>query len=463
MTRDPIDLPPGDEEHDEALKEALGLPDRLPPLRLPTENELARLARDVPFLARARTLARWLGDGRPVEGDELDGGDVVEAARAAGLDIPGTVTTMRDVPGFVHLWGIAEETGFIEYEDDLARAGVALGEWPDGSVDEVLEVWEAAFASVLADSLLIDTDYVDPERGADLDFEGVSAALIVLVFLNRSEGLPVAELAEMLEETATADLSPRDADNAWQTWVGAHGNPAEVLLDRLAELGAVVIDDSEEEVRVKTTPLANWSLRNQLVDSGVEVPLTPPVAEMDAQDLIESAQGSTEEELNAEAEAWFELHDPLEAVRELLDVARNGGPFERMFGTSLAAQAGPVAAPVWREMLDEPELRPYAKMALAQLEGVDLYEAPAGLEMVLEDVAWMLTDVLATTIDSPEEIAGQLKESIPPGQEDELFAVMWRLPHPDAADVLTAIGAHHPDGKIAKSARKAAFKASSKR
>jgi hypothetical protein len=281
----------------------------------------------------------------------------------------------------------------------------------------------------------------------------------VLVFLNRGEGLPVAEIAKMIEETATADLPPREADEVWRTWTGAHGDPADVLLDRLAELGAVVVDEDD----VRTTPLANWSVRNLLVTSGVEVPLSPPVEEMDAKDLIESAQGSTEEELTEEAAAWFELHDPLEAVRELLEVAADAGPFERMFGTSLATQAGSVAGPVWREMLDVRELRPYAKMALAQLEGVDLYEAPAGLGLDLEDVAWMLTDVLATTLDSPEEIAGQLKESIPPGQEDELFAVMWKLPHPDAGDVLTAIGAHHPDRRIAKSARKAAFKASSKR
>jgi hypothetical protein len=472
MTRDPIDMPSDehDHEHDDEhedfdLKESLGLPDRLPPLRLPVADELAGLARDVPFLAQARRLAGWLEEGRRVEGDELGGADVVEAARAVGIEIPGIVTTMRDVPEFVHLWSVAEETGFIDFDEDeaandgVARPGDGLREWPDGTAEQVLDVWDAAFTGILADSLLIDTDYLDTDRGADLDFEGVSVALIVLVFLNRGEGLPIAELSTLLEETATVELSPREADVAWRTWIGAHGDPAEVLLDRLADLGAVVIDEDD----VRTTALANWSVRNMLVDSGVEVPLSPPVEEMDAQDLIESAQGSTEEELNDEAAAWFELHDPVEAVRELLEVARSGGPFERMFGTSLAAQAGSAAEPVWREMLDEPELRPYAKMALAQLGGVDLYEAPAGLEMVLEDVAWMLTDVLATSVDSPEEIAGQVKESIPPGQEDELFAVMWRLPHPDAADVLTAIGEHHPDRRIAKSARKAAFKASSKR
>jgi hypothetical protein len=39
---------------------------------------------------------------------------------------------------------------------------------------------------------------------------------------------------------------------------------------------------------------------------------------------------------------------------------------------------------------------------------------------------------------------------------------MWRLDHPDVADVLRALGDHHPDKEIAKAARKAAFKARSR-
>jgi hypothetical protein len=39
---------------------------------------------------------------------------------------------------------------------------------------------------------------------------------------------------------------------------------------------------------------------------------------------------------------------------------------------------------------------------------------------------------------------------------------MWRLDHPDVLEVLTLIGDHHPDKKIAKAARKAAFKATSR-
>jgi hypothetical protein len=41
--------------------------------------------------------------------------------------------------------------------------------------------------------------------------------------------------------------------------------------------------------------------------------------------------------------------------------------------------------------------------------------------------------------------------------------MMARVPHPQAADVLTAIGRYYPDKQIAKAARKAAYKAASRR
>jgi hypothetical protein len=103
-------------------------------------------------------------------------------------------------------------------------------------------------------------------------------------------------------------------------------------------------------------------------------------------------------------------------------------------------------------------------MALARIAGTEPEEMPPGLEPEPEDVGWLLTDVLAATSDAlgPEELAGELRQALPPGQEQAVFEVMWRLPHPNAHEVLTMLGEYHPDKKIAKAARKAAFKAYSR-
>jgi hypothetical protein len=58
-----------EDEEDISLKEAFGLPDRLPPMRLPSEAELAGMARGAPMMGQLRLLAEWLGPGRAVTED----------------------------------------------------------------------------------------------------------------------------------------------------------------------------------------------------------------------------------------------------------------------------------------------------------------------------------------------------------------------------------------------------------
>ena len=83
----------------------------------------------------------------------------------------------------------------------------------------------------------------------------------------------------------------------------------------------------------------------------------------------------------------------------------------------------------------------------------------------------MLTDALVTDgwaeLDDDAEydlaaLGERLREAIPAGQEPAVFEMMARVRHPDAASVLTVVGRHHPDKKIAKAARKSAYKAASR-
>jgi hypothetical protein len=133
---------------------------------------------------------------------------------------------------------------------------------------------------------------------------------------------------------------------------------------------------------------------------------------------------------------------------------------------------GELAEPAWREALDRIELRAYAKAALSEVSGGDPATASLpGLEPDARDVAWMITDTLAAEgwddlsdedDREPEELAKRLGEAIPAGQELAMFELMARIPHPEAADVLTVIGRRHPDKKIAKLARKSAYKAATR-
>ena len=114
----------------------------------------------------------------------------------------------------------------------------------------------------------------------------------------------------------------------------------------------------------------------------------------------------------------------------------------------------------WRRALDEPTLRPYAKIALAQFAGAEPGDVLPGLEPTLAELAWVTTDTIAATADAmePDELAQQIEMVVPPGQERPFFEQIWRLDHPSAHEVLATIGRHHPDKAVAKAARKAAYK-----
>ena len=452
-----------DFDEDENLKEAFGLPDRLPAMRLPALDELAALARKSPLLATAARLAEWAGPRRAVEEEgELTAADTIAAAAELGIEAgdPAAVTSMDDVPELVHLWDLTLNTGFLEDEGDdddpVVTAGEAVRQWRSGTDLEVLAIWSEALTFLMTESLEIDAD-LDEELGGDLDFYGAGVGLVTALFLARGEGVLVALADEVIREGATGELSAAEAAEAWAAWTRDHGGPAGVLLRRLSELGAVRLDDEDEGPVTRLTPLGSWAVREQLIASGVDLPLLPPPAEMTAADLVGAAEGASEEEFAAETDAWLALRETGAAARELLDFGAVAGPAERMTAVTAVRRLGDAAEPGWRAALDVPALRPYAKMALAD-------GAQPELEPQASDIAWLVADMLAAMPEElePDELAAEFAEAIPAGTEEALFDAMARLPHPDAAAVLTLIGEQHPDKKTAKAARRYAYKAASR-
>jgi hypothetical protein len=445
------------------LKEAFGLPDQMPPVRLPAPAELAAAARRAPLMAQLRRLAWWVGAGRAVTEDgELASGDAAEAAAELGLD----------GARLQYLWGLALDAVFIDLDEDETHAipGEFAQAWDEGDDDEVLDLWETVFALVIG-SALDDAADLDPDRSGELDFSGHGAGLAVTLFLARPDGLSVAEISEVIRTAATAELPPARAEKAWPSWVSAHGDPALLLLDLMAGLEAIQMADAEDGPLARLAPLGLAAVRAQLVGSGVEIPLLPVTEQMTAADLIAMADGASEAEFTAETAAWLSLRTAEAAARELLAVAAESDPASRILAVGVVVtELGAAAEPVWRDVLGQIELRGYARAALATLPDGEATASGPGLEPN-EDLAWMITDALAAEgwddLDDdaghePGTLARRLGEKIPAGQELVAFELMARVPHPAAANVLTVIGRHHPDKKIAKLARKSAYKAATR-
>jgi hypothetical protein len=458
------------------IKEALGLPDALPPIRLQPLPQLAARARTAPVARALALLADWVGkDGREVDED----GDLT----AEGL-ADAVITLGICEEDFTFLWEYALGVEWLVFDsdgEDRVVAGETAEDWASGDDERVFAAWSSTLAAVLGETLALygpefsEEEDEDEEELPEFDFAGQAMALAILLFLARREGLAVDEFAEVLWENAAGGHDEDDEEaheeiaEARAEWESAYGDAARLLLDKLKETLAI----TEEDQLIRLTPLALAALHDQLVEAGVEIPLLPQTAaELSGTELLEMAGGITDTEFEAEVDGWTAAHGTDAAARELLELAAEAEPGERMLAVAAVTRIGEPAEPAWRMSLSVPQVRAYAKVALAQLTGADPEDGepvdlPAELELTPEDLAWVATDLLTLAIDEeypdPEYLAVSFREAVPAGREQMLFDGMARSGHPGTAEVLRHLGEHHPDRQVAKAARTAAHKAASRR
>jgi hypothetical protein len=465
------------EYEDIDIKDALGLPDALPPIRLLPLPELAAEARRAPLPAQLAALAAWVGkDGREVDED----GDLTPEDRAEVVAALGVAAE-----DFDFLWEYALGVEWLLFDpddEDRVLRGETADDWASGDDATVFAAWSSTMAAVLGETLELYgpepdfDDESDDDEGDDeeFNFTGQGMAIAILLFLARREGLTTDEFTEVLwENAAGGDIDEDDEElseelaEARERWEEEYGDPARLLLDRLQTVLAVTEDDDV----IRLTPLALAALHEQLVEAGVDIPLLPPTAaELTGSDLLAMAEGVSDAEFEAEAQAWVESRGDEPAARELLELAAEGHPGERMLAVAVVTAIGAPAAPALRESLAVESLRGYAKVALLSLAGVDDISAaadvPSELELGPDDLAWIATDLLALACDDeypdPDDLAVSFREAVPVGQEVPLFEAMARSNHPDAEDVLNHLGRHHPDKQVSKAARTAAHKAASR-
>jgi hypothetical protein len=459
------------------IKDGYGLPDALPPLRLPSDAELARLAREIPLVRELAALAEWTGeDGKPVDdGERLPKGEEDEALAALSVSAPRLGV----------LWRYALTVGWVELADLRAFPGEAAQAWASGDDEDTLDAWASAFTAVLSEGIHAAGPPAD-KADDDIDVHAPGAALALVLFLSRRSGLYPEEARGLVRDAMTAQLPPQHAEQAWNDWVSAHGDPADVLLGQLAEVGAVTLPPTDDGT-IRATPLLLREMRNQLVSEGVDIPLLPEsIEELTAGQLLSMADGMPAEEFEAESDAWLSAHGgPRPSAALLLDLAAKSDPARRLTAVSVVARAGQTAEQAWEERIGVPSLRPYAKVALACMalgitppspaapsglaplpDSVPPDTLPAELRPLPEDMAWMAIDVVSLACDDedtePRDLAAAFAQAVSAGQETEALDNLWRGPHPDTERVLSHLGRFHPDKKIAKEARRAAHKAASR-
>ena len=211
---------------------------------------------------------------------------------------------------------------------------------------------------------------------------------------------------------------------------------------------------------VRLTPLGVYGVRARLQEAGVEAPAVGDLAGKGRRRAARRHWRPTRRPRpTPRPSGGSTRRDSLAAARELLAAARGldaGAPLRRLRCQQALSLVGDEAEPALREVLDDPELGGLARVWLTERGAPDV---PAPSQ---DMVFWLTVDTVAAQL-AAEGNSDELRELVEglARQHSGFFAAAWRVDHPATADVLEAMGRLHPDKRIAKEARKAAFKARS--
>jgi hypothetical protein len=359
-------------------------------------------------------------------------------------------------------------------------------------------VWQTALETVLADASVPDLDDLvgamnaeegvgeidlssmdwDPEAEAEF-LDGVLGNLYLLTVNEEGPGdgpVPLPALAasmivpsdmgeptnDVLEQVSDAMMRLDDQFRLLEPVGLVEYQPVdEALMADADEEPAAPVDDTDVSRygMVRLTPLGLYGLRARLLEAGFEAPAVGDLADKGADALLDGTAHFPPAAAQAETEQWLARREPLAAARELLAAARGGdagAPLRRLRCQQALSLVGASAEPALRDVLDDAELGGLARVWLSEQGASDV--PPPSEAMIF----WLTVDTVAAQLaaEGNSEELRALVEGLAQ-QHGGFFSAAWRVDHPATADVLEAMGRLHPDKRIAKEARKAAFKARS--
>ncbi|MFF8274545.1 hypothetical protein ACF05T_00295 [Streptomyces lateritius] len=431
-----------------------------PPEGTPPRAELAREARTV--LADAVRIARWAAVDRGAGISPATDAEAVATVETAAAALDLTPEQVRAG------WDRARLAGLVELHGHTARPGWRLQAW-DRDDSAVLRGWVALFD---AWSLVHPApEDVAPSAVAEV----VEAVPQVLSLLQLSAGpvlvpalldLLSQRVEELREERCEVPLQGAATDAA-PADPGTDGLSAllDWALEGLAAVGALTLDEGTEGTgdaggspvgQATLTPLGNWAVWVKLEQICVAAQSPEGNIEQSAEDMLRGCARLTPGPARDEYRAWLAARTLSSAVTELLAVARGEDALLRGLAFEALRVVGAPAEAEVRAAAEEPSLRPYALLWLAEYDGADPDDAQDVLTR--EEATWLWVDTAAAVADHGEStLLVRHLDSAVQGTVPALLDEVRAVGHPRTVQVLVALAAAHPDPALAKAVRRAAF------
>jgi hypothetical protein len=429
----------------------------MPPVRLAPRDELAAAARVAPLLRAARDLSQWAAQHPEVAVSQvLDGSDARDAADALEL-------TLDELDA---AWQVVAAASEAARFDQPAPGSAPLA---TATAEDVLREWDGALAALLAgeelDGLATALYTVGAPVRIDALFDAYSAAA-------GTRRLPVT--AAGVTDPGTAD--PRTSESRLagmaDAWGAAQAAAARArgpapdadeaaalshALETLADLGVVELGTEEHAggLTVVLSPLGVWGVHRRLLAQGWHVPVLGAADREGAVGLLMTLASCDADDGESKINEWLVGRSEEQAAAELIAAAATGTPGLRGAAFAVLDRIGKAASGEVRAALAEPLLRAHAAVWLHE-HGEDAELGPA-------DRTWLLVDLGAGLLEEadPRDVVAELLPEVAPEAQAEIVAGLWQVRHPGVIDLLTTLSEHHPDPRVARAARKAAFKARS--
>jgi hypothetical protein len=464
-----------------------------PPVELLPLEELQRAAATAPTIRLLVTLVEWIGEGRKLTpSGNLTVADGKQLAGLLGLVDPDQLPDLRvrssqEIPGLGLALAWAKEIRLLRVHtgrlvavkqqrhllgDPLELLGRAVDALPSLDLGLPLaSMVEAAFPGGRAEALVdllsllyapeepvsladlathiwqehVEDRVVDGPLGGRVELWRLATAVETAQLLGQVQSLGLVETGTAPETQGgtapAAEAGPTGAGLAPDAGE-AFDSPADTYLSSL------------DELPLQLTPLGVWQANLLLRAAGAVAPVIGELADRDAAALIEGVADYDEQACRAELRAWCRERGDA-AAGELADYVRTAQGFEqRMMAFAVLDEAGPAAEAEVRAMLADADLGPLAQIWLVQ-RGLEDERSLDPASAVL-----LMAETLASILDSdgPAGLVEHLAQLGPPDEQAAMLSDLWRAQTPRAAAVLEATGKAHPDSKVAKAARKAAFK-----
>ncbi|TDC66213.1 hypothetical protein E1283_29955 [Streptomyces hainanensis] len=424
-----------------------------PPRGIAPQDRLARQARGL--LAEAVRLAHWAQ--RAGVSPETD-------VRRAAAELGMTESQVRD------RWSHARLAGLVEPGADGAavRAGWRLRAW-DQDDTAALRGWVALFdAWSLARPAPQDAD-------PGLVSEIVAAIPQLLSVMQLSDGpVTAAGLIDLLTQRITElraerpttsaegpDDIPPQPEGIAQRELGELVRLLGWALDALAEVGALTLHArSRHPEHARLTDLGGWAVWTKLEQICIAAQSPAGNIEQSAVAMLRGCAALTPGPARAEYRAWLAARSTGPAVTELLDAARGEDALIRGLAFEALRAVGAPALAAVRAAVDEPVLRPYALLWLADQEGGDPRDhtdTPIGV-LTRAEATWLWVDTASAAHENgAERLLLDHLDSAPQPTVAQLVDEIRVCGHPRTVQVLLALAAAHPDPAITKRVRRAAF------